>query len=151
MLSFEENPIPKIFLQTAPPEFQAALDHVRSIRYNQLPDYELLIHLFLSLLRNEKQAFDYNYDWNQQHNSPGNSDQQRRKRSTLSKFMDKPTRQILSLQTHRNQFFKGERYSQDDFLHSESVHTDFHDEIIRTPPKNGQKNRFNSTSNSVHM
>ena len=48
-----------------PKEFIEYLDYCKNLEFEQKPDYTMLKNLFLKILRNEKEKFDYIYDWNE--------------------------------------------------------------------------------------
>ena len=48
-----------------PKEFIEYIDYCKNLEYDQVPDYTMLKNLFLKILRNEKEKFDYIYDWNE--------------------------------------------------------------------------------------
>jgi len=48
-----------------PKEFVEYFDYCNDLEYEQKPDYTFLKNLFLKVLRNEKEKFDYIYDWDE--------------------------------------------------------------------------------------
>ena len=46
-----------------PNEFENYIDYCKNLEINEIPDYERLKNLFLSVLHKEKEEFDYIYDW----------------------------------------------------------------------------------------
>ena len=46
-----------------PREFYLYMRYCRKLQYEERPNYELLVKLFLSLLKHNKYVFDYVYDW----------------------------------------------------------------------------------------
>ena len=48
-----------------PKEFVEYFDYCNDLEYEQKPDYTFLKNLFFKVLRNEKEKFDYIYDWDE--------------------------------------------------------------------------------------
>ena len=48
-----------------PKEFVVYFDYCNDLEYEQKPDYTFLKNLFFKVLRNEKEKFDYIYDWDE--------------------------------------------------------------------------------------
>ncbi|XP_055351138.1 casein kinase I-like [Paramacrobiotus metropolitanus] len=108
-----------VFTAIIPGEMQAALDHVRALPYEERPDYELLIHLFLSMIKNSGASFDYNYDW-LNHTTPDELQERvREKRKVLSRLIAPDVGAFLALQTHRRLH---QHDSMDDLLHDVEHH-----------------------------
>ena len=96
------------FEQATPPEFTEIYSHIRSLPYEQIPDYELLIHLCLKMLRDAGAGFDYQYDWLHGKESAGVHEQTERKKLIIRRLVPKTVLPYLFLQTHRVQFIQDE-------------------------------------------
>ena len=48
-----------------PKEFVEYFDYCSNLEYGQIPDYTFLKNLFHKVLRDEKEKFDYIYDWDE--------------------------------------------------------------------------------------
>lgn len=52
--------------QDLPVEFMNFISHIKSLKFNEKPNYKYLKSLFIDLLLKDDLKFDYNYDWNKQ-------------------------------------------------------------------------------------
>ncbi|OQV14065.1 Casein kinase I isoform alpha [Hypsibius exemplaris] len=94
------------FLDTTPPEFREAYNHIRSLPYEQIPDYELLIHLFLKMMKDADEQFDYRYDWLPDKANSRYQLQVDKKRSIICRMIPAKVMPFLALQTHTIQYME---------------------------------------------
>lgn len=50
-------------LTASPEEFQRYFDHVRNLKFEEKPDYQLLRDIFKSRMEKEEWEYDNKYDW----------------------------------------------------------------------------------------
>ena len=48
-----------------PKEFVEYMDYCKNLEFGQKPDYTMLKNLFMKVIRNEREKFDYIYDWDE--------------------------------------------------------------------------------------
>ncbi|GAU94412.1 hypothetical protein RvY_06190-1 [Ramazzottius varieornatus] len=101
-----EKKLTTSFLDSCPPEFHDIHQHIRSLKYEGIPNYELLIHLLLTMLNKTGAAFDYQYDWTKVRRLALYKRQVERKRKILDELLDSRARPLLLLQAHRIQFMQ---------------------------------------------
>ena len=54
---------PDLLCQNLPPEFEEYFKYVKSMTFEQEPDYNFLKNLFLNILKKMGGGMDYIYDW----------------------------------------------------------------------------------------
>lgn len=55
--------MPEVLCNGLPPEFAIFFNYVRSLRFDEKPDYQFLRKLFRDLFSKEGYEFDLTYDW----------------------------------------------------------------------------------------
>ena len=63
ILDMKISLMPEVLCNSLPPEFAIYLNYVRSLRFDEKPDYQFLRKLFRDLFSKEGYEFDLCYDW----------------------------------------------------------------------------------------
>ena len=61
----KKNITPAKLCETLPKQFETYMKYVKNLKYEENPNYSYLKGLFLNVLKNNNQEFDYYYDWDQ--------------------------------------------------------------------------------------
>jgi len=63
ILQKKESMSPEELCEGLPEEFQTYFKHIRSLRFDEIPDYAHLRHLFRNLFCRRGYEYDYVFDW----------------------------------------------------------------------------------------